>query len=82
MSSRGAFVQTTLSMVEYGDKNMKRENLIRIGTLATVPAMAALIYSLVKPTDAYFFTAIVVALVVAWVLEAVLLAWHRKTKTS
>jgi len=82
MSSRGAFVQTTLLVVKYGDKNMKRENLIRIGTLATVPAMAALLYSLFKPTDAYFFGAIIVALGVAWVLEAVLLTWHQKTKTS
>ncbi len=61
---------------------MKRENLIRIATVATVPAMAALVYSLFKPADAYFFGAIVAALVIAWVLEAVLLAWHQKTKAD
>jgi hypothetical protein len=61
---------------------MKREHLIRIGTLATVPAMAALVYGLFKPTDAYFFGAIVVALIIAWALEAILLAQHNKAKVS
>jgi hypothetical protein len=61
---------------------MNRENLIRISRIATVPAIAGLLYSLSKPPDAYFFGAITISLIIAWGLEAALLKWSKRTSET
>jgi hypothetical protein len=61
---------------------MNRENLIRISRIATVPAIAGVLYSLSRPPDAYFFGVIVTSLLVAWGLEAALLKWSKRTSET
>jgi len=69
-------------LVAQSDFTMNRDNLIRISRIATVPAIAGLLYGLSKPPDAYFFGAITISLLIAWGLEAALLKLSKRTSET
>jgi hypothetical protein len=65
-------------LVAQSEFAMNRDNLIRISRIATVPAIAGLLYGLSKPPDGYFFGAITISLLIAWGLEVALVKLSSK----